>query len=415
MRWRRLRADSDRMLTSSPYRVLVSIGAEWIRALVVELERDATAIVGAAREKRRLRRPSDAEECISDLCERAVSEAEDSTELTLGYRVVADFGLLAVPNTWSLMADGTITQQRRDPERRMDATEVRAALDRAVAFVLSQQAEDTSADKMEVIYAAVTEARVDGHRVTDPLGFRGQALTLGVFLSLMGRKRSQYLRDIGHDLELDPVRLIPLLQALVVCLPASEAVGILLDDDHTDVFRVLDRRVVASRRVPQGAQHILLGVTDALGIPTADARRLQRAHRRGLLNPVEAARVEKELLKQMWSWAMDLRPTVSGVADDTVPPRIYVCGAGGGTDSLRATLDCPEWYQGLRFARHPQISCFGPDNVAPLLDRTGGRSAVDDLALRCLAVYARLEAQAPSRVDAVLTDVLRDRGYIHAE
>ncbi len=415
MRWRRLRTESDRLPPLSPYRVLINIGEEWVGALLVELEPDATAIIGGAREKRTGPHTLNSVECVADLCERALSKAERSTESTLGYRAIADYALLGVPDTWSLMASGTIKYRRPEPERKMDASEFRSALGRAVTFVLSQQMEDTRASEVEVIYAAVTEVHMDGQRISDPRGFRGGELRLGVFLSLIPRERSQYLREIGYELELDPIRLVPLLQALAICLPAPESVGILLDDTHTDVFRVLDGRVVASELVPEGVQHMLLGVTETLGIPPEDGQRLERAHRRGLLKPMFAAQVEQELLRQMWLWAGSVRPGVKSVAGDSIPPQVYLCGTGEGMKSLQVILASAEWSKGLRFARHPQISCFGPGDVAPVLDRAGDLRELGDLGMRCMAVYARSEAQPASRMDALLNEVLRSRGYVSAE
>jgi len=414
MRWRWLKTESDGLRLRNPYRALINIGEDWVRALLVELEPDAVGIVGSAREKRTGPYTLNSVECVADLCERALSKAERSTESTLGYRVIADHALLGVPDTWSLMAGGTIKYRRQEPERKMDVSELRSVLGRAVTFVLSQQAESTHPSEMEVIYASVTEVRVDGQRITGPLGFRGEELSLGIFLSLLRRERSEYLREIGYGLELDPVRLVPLLHALAICLPASEGIGILLDDSHTDVFRLLDRRVVASRRIPEGIRHMLLGLAEVLGVPPSDAQRLRRAHRRGLLDSDMAARVEQELLRQMWLWAVSMRPAVKSVAEDTIPSRIYLCGMGEGMKSLQVILASPEWRKGLRFARHPQVSCFGPSDVTPVLDRTGDLRELSDLGMRCLAVYARSEAQPASRMDALLDEVLRARGYIHS-
>jgi len=402
MRWRRLKTETNRLTRRSPYRTLINIGEDWVRALVVELGPDGTHVIGGAREKRRGPYTLNSVECVADLCERAVSKAERATESTVGYRVVADHGLLGVPDTWSTMASGTVKHHRREPERKMDAAELRAVLERAVTFVLSQQGEN--------------EARAsDGQRISDPVGFRGEELGLSIFLSLVGRERTEYLREIAYELGLDPVRLVPLLQALAVSLPASEALGILLDDSHTDVFRLLNRRVVASCRVAQGVQHMVLGIADALGIAPRDARRLQRAHRRGLLKPEQADLVEEELLRQMWRWAVHVRPAVKNMGEDGIPAQVYLCGAGEGMKSLRAMLASPEWQKGLNFVRHPQIACFGPGDVAPVLDRTGELHSLGDLGMRCLAVYAQAEAQPHSRVDVLLEQVLRDRGYTYSE
>jgi len=414
MRWRWLKTESDRLPLRNPYRALINIGEDCVRALLVELEPDAVGIIGSAREKRTGPYTLNSVECVADLCERALSKAEISTESTLGHRVVADHALVGVPDTWSLMASGSIKYRRQEPERKMDVSEFRTVLGRAVTFVLSQQAKDTSPSEMEVIYAAVTEVRMDGQRTSDPRGFRGEEMSLGIFLSLLRRERSQYLRDIGYRLGLDPVRLVPLLHALAICLPVPEGIGILLDDSHTDVFRLLDRRVVTSRRISEGIRHMMMGLTDALGIPLGDAQRLRRAHRRGLLDSDVAARVEQELLRQMWLWSLNVRPAVKSVAQDVIPPRIYLCGTGDGLESMQVILSSPEWRKGLRFARHPKVSCFGPGDVTPVLDRTGNLREMSDLGMRCLAVYARSEAQPASHPDALLNEVLRARGYIHS-
>jgi len=414
MRWRWLKTENDRLPLRNPYRALINIGEECVRALLVELEPDAVTIIGSAREKRTGPYTLNSVECVTDLCERALSKAEVSTESSLGHRVIADYALVGVPDTWSLMASGSIKYHRQDPERKVDVSEFRTALGRAATFVLSQQAKDTRPSEMEVIYAAVTEIRMDGQRTTDPMGFRGEELSLGIFLSLLRRERSQYLRDIGYELDLDPIRLVPLLHALAICLPDSEGMGILLDDTHTDVFRFLDKRVVASRRIPEGIRNMMMGLTTALGMPPGDGKRLRRAHRRGLLDSDMAARVEQELLRQMWLWSLNVRPVLKSVAQDVIPPRIYLCGSGDGLDSMQVILSSPEWRKGLRFARHPKVSCFGPGDVAPVLDRTGNPREMSDLGMRCLAVYARSEAQPASHPDVLLDEVLRARGYIHS-
>ena len=161
-------------------------------------------------------------------------------------------------------------------------------------------------------------------------------------------------------------------------------------------------------------ERVVVRLTDALGVPPGDARRLRRAHRRGLLDSDMTARVDQELLRQMWLWSLKVRSAIKSVAQDVIPPRIHLCGKRDGLESMQVILSSPEWRKGLRFAHHPKVSCFGPGDVTPVLDRTGESQDMSDLGMRCLAVYARSEEQPASNPNSLLDEVLRARGYIHS-
>lgn len=412
-KWLRSTVEPREIVERKPYRVLLEVGDEYVRALLVELGDSAAVIIGGGCEKRSAGDGDSSVSSIARLCESALSCAEKSTEAIVGHRVIADYALVGIPVGWTTMARGDVRLTRSTPEARVSPQELKAMLSRAVGFALSTPSgsgQDPS--EAEAVYWAVTDARMDGQRISDLIGFRGSSIDLSVSLTLMRRERADYLRDIAYELELDPVVLVPLVQALAACLPSAESIGVLLEHEHTDVFRTLDGRVAECQRIPDGTRQILLGVTKGLGISERDSGRLERAYSRGQLDTVATERVERELWRQMWLWAQAIRPAIQSVAEDSVPSSVYLCGTGDGLSSLKAVLATPQWKEGLRFVRNPSIATFGPQDVVPLLDRVRDPKESGALAVRCLAVHSLTESRKPSRIDGLLADVLREKGYI---
>ena len=172
--------------------MLVSVvdpGTEYVKALVVELNGDRAVVLGQGIERHE-GKPFDRGTRAVDLrlqkaCDAALRQAEDMTEsvAVAGQKVIPDHLILSFPPQWVRQGSFMVQQRRASPGQEISEKELEGTLVRAQRLALQQLADQSGLTRSDlaVIGCAVTESKVGGHPVSDPLGFHGDILTLTVF------------------------------------------------------------------------------------------------------------------------------------------------------------------------------------------------------------------------------------------
>ena len=207
--------------SSQQYIVALDIGTEFVKALIGEIKNKTNKdtgkteqfveIIGAGRKRQRL--TDMANGAVTDIagvvdnCDAALRKAEEQAGVVAKDAVLGIAGELVKGGTTS------VSYRRSKPEVRIDMTELQDIISRiqkqALNSVRKQLRWETGSDDMDVklVNAAVVDVKIDGYRVTNPIGFQGKDVTIQVFNAFAPMVHLGALQTVASDLDLNCINI----------------------------------------------------------------------------------------------------------------------------------------------------------------------------------------------------------------
>lgn len=380
----------------SAYRSVLDLGTDQIKALVLELKGRECLVVGAgntARQPGVPRREHTAAEvsAMGEKCDQALQEAEDMTAGACDTQVVPDLVVVGLPSCVTTGRTFGVTHHRPKPEKRISQKELSEVVKRAQRLALKQLLRSTDrsgasqSENAELLEGCVTDIRVDGRSVTNPVGFRGRNLAVAVFNVAISSSYLRAVEALATDLGLEIVTAASGWQSLASALAERECICIDVGGRATDVLLVRNGKPLATASASVGGVHFTKRLAEAFGLTWTDAEGLKMAYSRGQLGGRPEVQVGKALGEVMNDWLRGVETTLKRMsASHPLPHRFYLCGGGSCLRGLLTSMRSHPWMRELTFSRHPEVQVMQPRDVPHVLDRTGrlrGREHVAPLAL----------------------------------
>ena len=162
------------------YSSVLDLGASAVKALVVKSTDGRIEILGRGRGVHEGGLGPDGalgkSGALQEACEQALVEAEDATEETTGHKVVPDRVMVGVPVPWLLGTLGWGRVLRARLEEGVSLSECNEAMAQAGRQAVRRLGRETDGGGWALLDAVGVSFSIDGHRVTDPVGFRGHSL-----------------------------------------------------------------------------------------------------------------------------------------------------------------------------------------------------------------------------------------------
>jgi cell division protein FtsA len=388
----------------SIYFSVVEPGATTLRLLVVEATGSQTTVWGWAERQT----PGGTDLDIhwpASVCEEVETEAEQMARELSERWLLPDQMVVGLPA--SLLRGGAwpVAQRRSRPDRPVEERELRALLERALRLAVNRLVEPEETGWL-VLDAAPVSLTVDGRRVTDPVGFRGQELGAMVFASLARRETVQAWQTVARFLEFSTLTLTAAPLALTTSLSGPQ--GILLDvgGATTDLIRWHGGGPVALDSLPIGGMALTRLLVQKWRLTLSQAERLKQAYAAAELDEEDRAEVLEVITPALRVWLEAVEATLTRMnEDEALPPQIYLLGGGSVLPEMADATRALAWSQRLSFARYPQVGHLKPTDVPGVVNRTElGRGAGDVPAL-ALAAWAARESRPPDRPARLLAEL----------
>jgi len=402
------------------FRSVIDLGTEYVKALVVEVRDDRAVIIGQG--IARYKGNYSAQQCrasdgtISDLgtatatCDQALRQAEDMTDKVHGRKVVPDQAVMGIPGLLIRGAAYTVKQRRPSPTRPISQRELTQLLQRVQRLALQQLSQEFTSRELALVDSSIAEIVIDGHRVTDPVGFRGENLAVTVFNALALRESLNGLRNIAEGLELEPPLLVPESQVVASFLKGSEVIGLDVGGRETEIFWTRNGGLLASRMMPLGGRAVSQRLAEGLHLSLQEAETLKLSYSRSQINETPPASVGEILSGAVGTWLAEVERQLMVLAGGgNLPHRIHLWGGGSELPELVEAAKAFPWMRELPFARCPEVKVLNPAKVPGLLDRTGlslGRGGLTVMGLARWACAAEMKSGA-SLPDQLLAKVMR--------
>lgn len=384
----------------SRYAISLDIGTEFVKALIFKVEDDQKGyVIGVGRQRQKL---SDMQGgTVTDIhgvirnCEAAIERAGEMAGLIPSQVIIGIAGELVKGTTTD------IRYIRPNPKAKIDLPELkdivarvqRRAFDRA-RTLLAWESGQGELD-VKLVNAAIVDVRIDGYKVTNPLGFQGREVQVGVYNCFAPIVHLGALQTIADELELDLLSVAAEPYAVARCLGPEESVEfsatfIDIGGGTSDIAVVRSGGLEGTKMFALGGRAFTKRIAQALNLSFSEAEDLKIRYSEGELDKERAESVRQAIKTdcQVWLSGVELTLEEFSSGSDALPNRILLCGGGTALPDIYETLQNAKWSKDLAFTRKPSIHFIQPKDISTIIDKTGELKEPRDVTPMALANVA---------------------------
>ncbi len=362
------------------YCVALDVGTEVVKALIFRTVEDKAEVLGVGRQRQKL---TDMQAgAVTDIagvvtnCSKALERAEDIAGISPQQVIIGIAGELVKGATT------TVHYERINPNIKIDLAELKNIVYKvqwkAFDQVRKQLAWETGHPEIDVklVNAAVVDVRIDGYRVSNPLGFQGKDVQVGIFNAFAPLVHLGALQTIASELDLDLISIAAEPYAVARCMgseDSSEFSAIFIDvgGGTTDVAVVRNGGVEGTKMFALGGRAFTKRLASCLNVPFEKAEKIKIDYSKNLLAEKTARGIEQALSSDCQVWLSGIELTLSEFSNiDLLPSKIFLCGGGSGLPEIKKVLRGTSWTGKLPFARHPKIRFIKPQDITNIIDKT---------------------------------------------
>ena len=398
------------------YAIALDIGTEYAKSLIFRVEDGKGVVVGTGRQRQRL---SDMQGgAVTDIhgvvqnCQKSLERAATQAGLMPTQVIMGIAGELVKGSTT------TIKYTRPNPKANITLEELkdiitkvqRRALDRA-RQILSWETGHAEID-VKLVNAAVVEVKIDGHKVTNPLGFQGREVQVGVFNAFAPIVHLGAMQTIADELGLDLLSIVADPYALAKSVGPKEssefsAIFVDIGGGTTDIAVVSQGGVEGTKMFALGGRSFTKRIATIMGSSFEEAEDTKIKYSAKVLPDEDMALIRHGLETDCQVWLSGVELTLEEFSNiELLPSRILMCGGGSNLPDLAATLEKAEWSKNLPFARKPTVHFIKPTDVENIADSTGDLSHLWDITPMSLANMAIDLVGTENPVDSVLNRIV---------
>ncbi len=385
----------------------LDIGTEFAKALVFEIDEQGNGTVrGVGRQRQGLSHMQSGTvadiAAVVDNCAVALQEAEEMAGFRPSQVVIGIAGELVKGFTT------THSQERKKPDQPITEGELQKLIDGVQREALREAERaiiwETGLPHVDVrlVHAAIVGAAIDGYSLTNPVGFQGRHVKIGIFNAFAPLVHLGALQSVASQLDLELLEIVaePYAVARVLGQDNVRQAGALFVDvggGTTDVALVRQGGIEGTRMFALGGRAFTKSRAEAVKVDYA----------RGL--PVERREEVAEIVADdVAVWAAGVELVMEELAaGDLLPGRIYLCGGGSRLPEVPKALAGEAFWKRLSFARPPEVTVMSPDQIERITDVTELLVDQQDVTPLGLAFQAIELQTTEAPLDVALRRVLR--------
>ena len=413
--WRRIwQRDGEAALAAC---TALDVGTEFAKALVFEIDETGHGTVrGVGRKRQGLSHMQSGTvadiAAVVDNCSVALQEAEEMAGFRPSQVVIGIAGELVKGFTT------THSQERKRPDVPITEAELQRLIDGVQREALREAERaitwETGLPHVDVrlVHAAVTGAAIDGYALTNPVGFQGRHVRIGIFNAFAPLVHLGALQRVASQLDLELLEVVaePYAVARVLGTEQVRQSGAMFVDvggGTTDVALVRQGGIEGTRMFALGGRAFTKSLADKLDLPFPRAEALKVDYARGL--EVERRdEVASIVADDVEVWAAGVELVMEELSTgDLLPGRVYLCGGGSRLPEVPAALGAERFWKRLPFARPPEVTIMSPEQVESIEDSTKLLVDQQDVTPLGLAFQAIELQTTEDPLDVALRRVLR--------
>ncbi len=269
----------------------LDIGTEFAKALVFEIDDHGKGLVrGVGRKRQGLSHMQSGTvadiAAVVDNCAVALQEAEEMAGFRPSQVVIGIAGELVKGFTT------TLTQERKKPAIAINDAELVRLIDSVQKEALREAERaitwETGLPHVDVrlVHSAIVGASIDGYGLSNPVGFQGRHVKIGIFNAFAPLVHLGALQSVASQLDLELLEIVAEPYAVARVLGAEQVrqAGALFIDvggGTTDVALVRQGGIEGTRMFALGGRAFTKSIADRLDLPFPRAESLKVDYARG--------------------------------------------------------------------------------------------------------------------------------------
>jgi len=392
------------------YLLALDIGTEFVKALVLEIGKNSSKtdqdkqeglVIGYGRERQLSSNMfagavADIDGVVST-CRKAINGAYNIA------RVKPKRVVIGVAGEFIKGATTNFICKRSEPEKDIDLAEIQNIVQKiqhkAFNKMRSQLAWETCRPEIEIkpINALLTEIKIDGYKVTNPLGFQGNEIFLSVFNIYAPLVHLRALESIASKLDLELLSIAAESYALTKSSgfdPISGAIFIDIGGGTTDVALVRQGKIEGIKSLSLAGRSFSKRLAQSLNLDFEEAEELKIKHAYKEISQNVQRKIRDILKRDVKIWLNGVELVLEEFSQDRhFPSLILLCGGGSLLPDIKNILSREsikkKWLDKFSFNQPLQVNFIRSKHINNIIDKTNtlkGSEIITPLALAGLAL-----------------------------
>lgn len=400
------------------YAISLDIGTEFVKVLIFRVEEEKAYIIGSGKQRQRLSdmqggKVTDISGVIGN-CEKAINQAVEESGVAPRQCIIGIAGELVKGTTT------TVHYRRDSSDKKIDLKELKEVVDQVQRKTFdkarSALAWETGYSEIDVrlVNSAIVEVRIDGYKVTNPIGFQGKDMSISIFNAFAPVVHLGALQTIAEELNLDLLAITSEPYAVARCVGLEElndfsSIFIDIGGGTTDIAVVRNGGVEGTRMFAIGGRVYTKSIADALGKSFEEAEKIKIDYSLGKIKKDSeiAVKVAAAVENDCEVWLAGIELALEEFSDiDLLPSRIMMCGGGSLLPEISDYLAKKNWVKRLPFAKQPKVEFIKPSQITNVIDETGKMVGSQDITPMAMANLAIDLAGEEKLLDSILDKVV---------
>ncbi|MGQ9599739.1 MAG: cell division FtsA domain-containing protein [Anaerolineae bacterium] len=391
--------------------ILVDPGSTVLRLLAAEVEDAHAIILGWAEQPVPApTTPGGSVPGLLALCQEALANAEEMARKLNVYWLPPDQMIVGLSASQLRGRAWSVTQRRSQPSRPIEERELRALLERTLRLAINRLRSEVADEAgWSLVDAVLVALSVDGHGVTDPVGFRGQEFGATVFAALARVEAIQAWGAIAQQLDFSTLTVTGTPLALAGALSASQGLLVDVGGMCTDLIWSRAGRPVALHSLPIGGATLTNSLMETWRLSPERAEQLKLAYSAGRLSEEAMVQVRAALVPALRAWRDEVEAAlILFNQEEPLPSRLVLLGGGSVLPGMAESLRTLAWSERLSFARYPQINQLRPTDLGGVINRTDRGRKLGDVSALALAAWMVQQNRRSDRPFRILRELCWD-------